>query len=118
MTCSGACATFSRMSSNAPQMTLFGDTAPAPRDSDSLERVASTHMEPNAENFRNWLHDTLKMLAGTDRNPWNPVDARYYRVLFDLRSQWLPAEEGQSLRNSFAVHWRRLEIVESQLPST
>jgi hypothetical protein len=105
------------MSRHAPQMTLFDDAPPVAEASEPRKLTVSTFMEPNAENFRTWLRETLDMLEGCEASPWNPADARYYRVLFRLRSEWLPAAEGQSLRDAFAGHWERLNIVESRLPS-
>jgi hypothetical protein len=98
-----------------PERTVLAEAAPA----DAMPAAASRHIEPSAENFRVCCLETLAMLRGCEANPWNPVDARYYRVLFRLRSEWLPEEEGAALRQEFAAQWRRLGIVETpQVPET
>ena len=105
------------MSEKARQLVMFDDAAFAPPPvTEPPVRPSPPLMESSAENFRIWLHETLVMLKAAETSPWNPADARFFRVLFDLRSQWLPEEEGQSLRDAFAGHWQRLAIVESRLP--
>jgi len=103
--------------SNGVQLTLLDELAPMSAEPPQPAPVAqdSRRVEPSAENFRICCQETLTMLRACEANPWNPLDARYYRVLFRLRSEWLPEEEGAALRAEFAEHWQRLGIVEVPL---
>lgn len=89
--------------------------AQSPPPNEARPAAGSRPIEPSPENFRIACHEMLAMLRGCEANPWNRVDARYYRVLFRLRSEWLPEEEGGALRDEFMAHWRRLGIVEVPL---
>lgn len=72
-------------------------------------------MESTPENFRGWMEETLAMLRACRESPWPPHDARYYRVLFQLRSEWLPYDEAVALRQAFRGEWERLAIEESEM---
>jgi hypothetical protein len=98
------------------QLTMLDRLQPdAPAPAKAAASDPSGYIEPSAETFRICCEETLAMLRASAANPWNPLDARYYRVLFRLRSEWLSEEEGAALRAEFAEHWQRLGVVEVPL---
>lgn len=71
-------------------------------------RPDPTYVDP--QGVREELHAILALArAARDEAPWDRRTHRYHQVVFPQMTNWLPAEEAETLRTQFGAELERIE---------
>lgn len=64
---------------------------------------------PDLEAIRRRLTDLVETIRTTKTMPWSERDARMWRTVVPNMTKWLPRDEAEAIRETFAREMRRLE---------
>ena len=64
---------------------------------------------PNPEEIRLRLMAVLEELRRANAMPWSPGELRDWRCFVPQMTNWLPADEAESVRQEFSAHLERLD---------
>lgn len=85
-----------------PQGNLFGE---------GLDRMAPPQRAttPDPQAIRRRLTDVIETIRGAKTMPWSERDARMWRTVVPNMTKWLPRDEADAIRETFAREMQRLE---------